>query len=179
MTNYNMIFRQFPEIETERLKLRAFQESDILDYYKMCLAEDYIELFCHNGTYVSEMDAYNTIMFKYPQSFDEQLDLTWAITLKENGILIGIRDLFIDSPTSPIETQGYIKAEHRNKGYNQEIINAIITFLRKTDADSLEFSCYSSNHPVIYIADKLDFTEITPFQMKMRGKNKYSFNLNK
>ena len=174
-----MIFEQFPEIETERLKLRAFEEKDILDFYNMCKAEDYKDLFCEKGTYMTKIDAQNNIMFKYPQSFAHKLDITWAITLKENGSIVGSRDLFIDSPTSPIETQGFIKAEYRNKGYNQEVLRAVINFLKKTNANSLEFNCYTSNQPVIHIADKLFFTEITPFPMKIRGKSKYAFDLKK
>jgi len=85
MTNYNYVFNQFPILETERLILREFQESDVKNFYNMCLHEDYVDEFCTEGTYMSLEDTYNSITWKYKQSFNSKEDLTWAIVLKESG----------------------------------------------------------------------------------------------
>jgi ribosomal-protein-alanine N-acetyltransferase len=177
MTNYNYIFNQFPRLETERLVLREFQESDVRNFYNMCLHEDYIEEFCSEGTYISLEDAYNSITWKYKQSFNSKEDLTWAIVLKESGELIGSRDLFVDSPIAPIITQGYIAPNHRNKGYNQEVLACIISFLKQANAEELVINCSVNNQPVLHIAEKLGFDDISTFQMKM-FKNRCKFRSN-
>lgn len=177
MTNYNFIFNHFPTIETDRLVLREFQKSDVTNFYEMCLSTDYIDEFCFEGTYMSLEDAYNSIEWKYKQSFNNKEDLTWAIILKDTGELIGARDLFVDSPTSPIITQGYIAPNHRNEGYNQEVLRGVISFLKKADAQELIINCSVNNEPVLHIAEKLGFDDISTFQMKIY-RNRCKFRLN-
>jgi len=173
MIDYNKVFSKFPDLETENLKLEQFSEFDVMAYYKMCQDPDYVREFIPQGMQVSQMDAINTITKKYPQSFKDRQDLTWAVILKEPmERIIGIRDLFIDTPYDPVVTQGFISREYRNKGYNQEVLLAVIKFLKSVGADHILFNCNSDNEPVLHIANKLQFDDITPFQMSMMSTRK-------
>lgn len=173
MINLDKVFSKFPNLETKNLKLEQFSEFDIMAYYNMCQDPDYLHEFIPQGMRVSQMDAINTITLKYPQSFKERKDLTWAVILKgPMERIIGLRDLFIDSAYEPVVTQGFISREFRNKGYNQEVLVAVIDFLKSVGAENLIFNCGDDNYPVLHIADKLKFNDITPFQMGMFNNRK-------
>ena len=119
------------------------------------------------------MDAINTITIKYVQGFRDRQDLTWAIILKEpNERIIGFRDLFIYSPYKPVVAQDFICKDYRNKGYNQEVLIAVIEFLKNVGASDLLFNCDYDNKPIIHIAKKLQFDDITPFKMGMISQRK-------
>lgn len=168
MINYDKVFSKFPELETKHLKLKAFSKFDFVAYYNMCQDPDYMREFIPEGMEVSPTDALNTITQKYTQSFLSKQDITWAIILKgSRERIIGLRDLFIDSPTAPVVTQGFISKEYRNCGYNQEVLNAVIDFLKSADAETLVFNCSADNDVVIHIAEKLGFKDISTFQMRI------------
>jgi RimJ/RimL family protein N-acetyltransferase len=173
MIDFDKVFSKFPNLETDSLKLQQFSEFDVMAYYKMCQDPDYVREFIPEGMQVSQMDAINTITKKYPQGFRDRQDLTWAVILKgPMERIIGLRDLFIDSPYEPVVTQGFISKEHRNRGYNQEVLLAVKEFLKSVGADNLLFNCSADNQPVLHIANKLQFDDITPFQMSMISTRK-------
>jgi len=179
MIDYDKIFSKFPVIETKNLILDQFTENDILSYYQMCQHPDYIMEFIPEGLILSFQDAIGTITQKYPQSFKARQDLTWVIVLKgSNPCIIGLRDLFIDSPYEPAVTQGFITVGHRNKGYNQEILKAVISFLKNANVEQLVFNCNANNEAVKHIAKKMKFQDITSIQSQLLGtRKKFILNL--
>jgi RimJ/RimL family protein N-acetyltransferase len=125
------------------------------------------------------MHAAQNIRFHYPKSFTERTDLTWAIKLKSaSNAIIGLRDLFIDSSTEPVITQGYIAREFRNRGLNQEVLLEVIGFLSSANAERLVFNCGLDNDPVVHIAQKLGFTDAIPDSIsEMTRRRKFMLNL--
>ena len=167
MIDYNRIFSRFPELETKNLKLRQFTAFDIWAYKDICHDLDFMNVFT-KGRKASDQEIINIITTKYPQTFNDKKDITWAIVLKgAEEKIIGLRDVFIDSPYKPVETQGFISKQYRNKGYHQEVLLEVIKFLRKANAEELVINCNKNNEQVKHIAKKLNFEE--DFDMSMFG----------
>lgn len=160
MIIYDKLFSSFPRLEAQRVVLEQITMQDYLPFLNMCNESEYKELFLDPGEYISENDAKRCIEVTCPESFQNRTEIAFAIKAKVNShqsFLIGERMLFIDSPFSPIETQGYIRTEYRDQGLNQEAMHLIELFLKEAKVELLKFNCKSENERVIHYAAKLGY----------------------
>ncbi len=178
MTNYNTIFNSFPTFETPNLLLRELNIRDVEELFYISNQVDYMKEFFPPDMVMTKQNAFDSITIKYPEDFQNKMGFSWAIVLKRNMNVIGIRDVFIDSPHDPVVTQGYIKTDYRNYGYNQEVLLKLIEFLKFAESKQLDFNCSIFNNTVIHIAEKLGFTDIsTPQMLTVRGRRKFRLSL--
>ena len=179
MIDYNFIFDKFPVVTTDRLILRAYVVADQPTLFKMYQDKDVAREFIGEGMFMTFNDALINITTTYPDSFLNRKDISWAVSLKSTGEVIGQRDLFIDHPEEPVLTQGFIRLEYRNKGYNQEVLKGIIEFLRNAKAEMLMFNCGLDNEVVLHLAKKMGFRSVFPKQVaQMTGRQKFALSIN-
>ncbi len=173
-TNFSLVFSNFPIIVTENLILRPFTTEDTNDLFHILNDEDYVEEFNPLGGEISWTEAYHNIL-QFQQNFLQEKSIAWAITKKATGEIIGVRDLFFDSPREPVVTQGFFFYEHRNRGYNQEVLATIIKFLQKVNSPYLMLNCKNSNAVVIHIANKLKFIDMTSAKSNEQERKQFCF----
>lgn len=154
---YRRFYSGFPEIETERLVLTKFNCDDGPLYQSLINQHDVAGEF--KGPISTEM-ADNLCRYSLPKAYYDQDYITWAIKEKKTGSIIGMRDLYTDSPSSPVTTQGFISQSHRENGYHQEGLKAAIDFTKESGFSSLLVNCSRDNETIKHILDKFKFNKL-------------------
>ena len=177
---YRNLFDGFPTIETERLLITYFKKGDKLVYQELINEDDIAREF--NGS-ISLQDAENLLCYSFPKAYLECKYITWAIRLKETGEIVGLRDLYVDSPNSPIITQGFIGKKYRNNGFHQECLKACIEFVSKAGFNEIVANCSFSNATAQHILEKLNFRltdkiDNTTMPWTHQNRLKYKLKLN-
>ena len=157
--NVSNIYLNYPSIETQNLILRKPNENDIPEIYSI-IQEPLIKKY-----YKSPEENYNDInlvrqmFYEIPiQSFRQLGLISWVIVRKTDNKIIGIRDCFIDNVyEKPIELQGFIAKDFRNKGYGTEALIGAIKFFYKNGVKKFQANSYSNNIPSVTILQKVGF----------------------
>jgi|AntRauTorckE5430_2_1112549.scaffolds.fasta_scaffold07329_2 RimJ/RimL family protein N-acetyltransferase len=158
---YRRFYSGFPEIETERLVLTKFNCDDGLLYQSLINQHDIADEF--KGPISNEM-ADNLCRYSLPKAYYDQDYITWAIKEKKTGLIIGMRDLYTDSPDQPVTTQGFISQSHRGNGFHQEGLKAAINLTEKSGFSSLQVNCSHDNDAIKHILDKFKFNKLQTYR---------------
>ena len=169
------------QIETERLILRPFKESDLADFYEYASV---------NG--VGEMAGW-----QHHKSIDKTAEIldvfinedkTFAICLKENGRVIGslgVEKYGLEDKLT--EFDGYhgrelgfvLSKEHWGKGIMPEAVNAVIDYLfNECDLDFLICGYYNFNAQSKKVQEKCGFKPYRALTMDTRMGTKEAGTLN-
>ncbi|HSP47818.1 MAG TPA: GNAT family N-acetyltransferase, partial [Clostridiaceae bacterium] len=80
-------FLTFPKLETERLILRQVTDEDVDQLYEI-LSDAEVAKFDYFYPVTSKAEAMK-FMERYQKEFEENVEITWGIILKETNKLIG------------------------------------------------------------------------------------------
>lgn len=142
-------------IETERLLLRPFRQSDAADCFaflshrETCYLDGGYEPFSDMG------EEYALLMEKFAGQ-----EGRYMVELKGEGKVIGTLHLFPDDRRAVKATEiGYvISPGYRRQGYGREAVEAVIDHLfRKTDTELITAGAAVCNGPSIAMLEKLGF----------------------
>lgn len=132
----------FAELKTERLILRKFDLNDIAKVTELASEFEIADTTLRIPHPYTEIHAKEWIEQQYTW-LNQNLSLTWAITIKENGDLIGAIGLMnFNQPFSHAELGYWIGKPYWNKGYASEAAKAII----KYGFDILELNRLHAHH---------------------------------
>lgn len=113
-------------IETKRLIIRSFKETDILKLYNSICREDVTKTFIMND--YEDIDLFKELFDRLMILSNQDFPTAFGIALKEIGDIIGIISLPKISEES-IEIGYAINPDYHNNGYATEAITAIIKHL--------------------------------------------------
>lgn len=174
---FKKIYKEFPEIETDRLILTKFTQNDAEEYQNLINQNDISIEF--DGP-VSRQDSFNLLTYSFPKAFIENQYITWAIKEKSTNSIVGLRDYFTDHPQKPVISQAFIGQAHRGKGYHQEGLEAIINFTKESGLPGIITNCSNNNEPIKHILKKFEFEKVgsasNPFLLG-GSRNKYFLDL--
>lgn len=122
------MFTSQPTLVTSRLSLRPFHMADAADVRRLAgdakVAETTLAL-----PFPYPEGAAEDWIAKHPSQYDAQSEVTFAITLLEEGILVGAIALMGLSETHRRAELGYwIGAEYWSNGYCTEAVTQVIRF---------------------------------------------------
>lgn len=116
-----------PEIQTERLILRRFTESDAVAFFDFMQAKEmnaYLPLF----PFETEEEARRYLLENYLQSYEKPIGFRYAICLKSDNIPIG----YVNMSDGDSYDFGYgLKREYWHKGIVTEACKAVIKEIKK------------------------------------------------
>lgn len=121
------IFTKMPEIETERLILRRMRADDATDMFEYARRKDVTEFltwFPHpDKQYTKDYLEYLGTRYRVGDFFD------WAITLKENGKMIGTCGFTSFDYANDCAEMGYVlNPDYRGHGIAPEALRAVLQF---------------------------------------------------
>lgn len=173
---YGHLFSEFPMVETENLFLRPFRKTDASRFEELINQDDISPEF--DGP-VSPQNAQDYVTYSFPKAFIERKYITWAIELKNERKVIGLRDLYVDSPMDPVVTQGFIGKQFRDQGYHQEGLRACISLVRDSGFTDVIANCSQNNQVAKHILEKNGFSKLSEFNPPFSvGRIKYGLVLN-
>jgi ribosomal-protein-alanine N-acetyltransferase len=116
-----------PDLMTDRLRLRAFQIADV-DAIR-ALADD-VEVARNtlNIPHPYEADHARAWIASHPGQLEREEAVTYAITLRDGGAVVGAVGLILDTANERAELGYWIGREHWGHGYATEAAREIIAW---------------------------------------------------
>lgn len=153
----NIDFREFPLIETDRLRLREVTSQDLQQLYKL-LANPKVAEYDYFYPVETEDEAMDFIK-RYERERLVGEEMTWGIALKDTDQLIGtccLGDFELSAKRAEV---GYaILEEEWCKGYGSEAVEAICTYGFKTiGLNRIEAMITPENEGSVKLLAKLGF----------------------
>lgn len=151
-------------LETERLILREWQESDATDLFAFSKSPSVMQAGWRGHKNRDESLQYIRASIKYQES--------WAIVLKENHKVIGTVELSDSNRHDRYKEIAYILSDdYQNKGYATEAVKRVLTYaFSELDLMVVAVCHYPSNIKSKRVIEKCGFT----YEGTLRG---YSRNL--
>lgn len=117
----------FPTIQTQRLILRSLTIEDAPEVQKLAGDRDIA------ATTLSIPHPYENGMAEawietHPEAYEKGVGITWAITLRDNGIFCGTIGLLINQEHNKAELGYWVGKPYWGKGYCTEAANAIVQY---------------------------------------------------
>lgn len=119
--------KNFPELDTNRLKLRKISLADVPSLLKYCHNPKIADQIFNIPYPYTEEDAVFRINFVL-QGFKKQERYVFAVTWKESGELIGEIGLHLDKENNHAQLGYWIAEPFWNKGIAAEATRAILEF---------------------------------------------------
>jgi ribosomal-protein-alanine N-acetyltransferase len=88
----DMLFKQFPYIESDELTLRKIEKSDLNDFYEMCSNE---RLYRYKpGIVKKSISTVENMIGHYERDFRKKKVIFLGICLNDNNKLVGVAEIF-------------------------------------------------------------------------------------
>lgn len=145
-TPIEKVFGSLPTFETDRLKLRLFEEKDVDDIYEYC-SDDEVTKYLPFSTYKSKQNAIDRIQFCLEGYNKLENPILWAIEYKEENKLIGGIDFIKWDYDSSCAEIGYIlNRKYWNRGIMTEALKEVIKFgFEKMELNRIQIKCDERN----------------------------------
>lgn len=130
-------------LETKRLILRRFRESDAEELYNGFInQEEYLYYFHKEKKSIEEeKESLIKIDEKYKDNY-----YNWVIVLKENNAIIGRANLIVEEYNECVEINYVIDNRYCNNGYMTEALERIIRFsFEEMEINRFESCCVVEN----------------------------------
>ncbi|TWT08516.1 GNAT family N-acetyltransferase [Planococcus sp. CPCC 101016] len=149
------IYRQLPEIDTERLLLRKIKmndASDLFEYASQPAVCTFVPWQMHQS--IEDSKAFLSLIL---DGYDQQSKLTWAIELKNSNKMIGTIDFFNWSQKRyKVEIAYVLSPQYWGKGLMAEAANALLSFgFKNMELNKVEASIMLENQQSQRLAEKL------------------------
>lgn len=164
-----------PTIETNRLILRGFRNSDFEAYAKMC-ADPEIMKYISTGDILSREESWRSMAFMIGHWQLRKFGM-WAVEEKETGQFVGRIGLFNPEGWPNIEVAWTLVKKAWGKGYATEAANCSIEWgFKNTNAQELISLIIPENTASIKVSERIGqkFREKTT--LKGISVNLYSIN---
>src|SRR4249920_3076088 len=124
-------FNPFPELTSQRLRLRQIETEDIQQVYSL-RSDEQVNFFLDRKPALSEDDA-KIFIDKIIKAVEQNEVVYWAICLKENPKLVGTIGLFDFSSTNQSAEIGFeLNPFYQHKGIMHEALSVVIPYGLKT-----------------------------------------------
>lgn len=146
----------FPVLTTERLTLRQLQQSDAADV--LVFRGDW-EVQKYNGRVFQNVKEVQTLIEELHDEFRALTGVSWAVTLTDDGAVLGLFGLHHWSKYHRRAEVGYDLARtHWGKGIASEALRAIIQFgFERMSLHRIYASTIADNHRSVRLLERLGF----------------------
>ena len=157
MVDLDLIFNTFPELETERLRLRMIRPGDVTAVYEI-FGDEAVTQYYGLETYTSIDQAAERIHL-YRQNFRKRRSLRWGIAFKDEDWLLGTIGIMNWKPRFFNAALGYDLAKrHWRQGIMREGLTAVLSYAFTTmQMNRLEAFVMPKNEPSSRLLVKLGF----------------------
>lgn len=167
-------FGNLPTFETDRLKIRLFEEKDVDDLYEYC-SDNEVTKYMIFDSYKDRQEAVDRINFCIKNNKEIKKPLLWAIEYKEDNKLVGGIDFVKWDEENAVGEIGYIlNKKYWNKGIMTEALKEVIKFgFEKMGLNRIEVLCDERNISSSKVAEKNGLKYEGTLRQKMYIKNEY------
>ncbi|MDX1319446.1 MAG: GNAT family N-acetyltransferase [Oceanospirillum sp.] len=145
---------EVPVLDTERLRLRDFRQSDFADYLAMVSDPDVVR-YVGQGEPLAPEPAWQSMAYLMGHWWLKGFGL-WAVEEKASGRVIGRVGLYQPEGWPGMELGWMIAKEHWRKGFAFEAAQAALAYQRAHfSRESLISLIHSENKPSVRLAQKL------------------------
>jgi ribosomal-protein-alanine N-acetyltransferase len=139
------VFKDLPQLETERLVLRKIKKQDVNDFFEYA-SDPEVSRFVTWDYHKTIKDSKRFINFSL-RKYREHSAAPWGIVMKGNGKLIGTAGFAYWLPEHNRAEIGYsIGRNYWNKGLMTEAVREIIRFgFERMELNRLEARCSTDN----------------------------------
>jgi len=117
----------FPELESERLRLRGFTINDKYEMFNVYAHSEVVKHYDLDA--MKDVNEAKEIIDLFIHRFNNNIGIRWAITLKETDEYIGdIGFNVFDREIQSVDLGYAINPKHWNKGYATEALQLVINF---------------------------------------------------
>lgn len=171
--NIDAIFNTFPEIETERLVLRAIKEEDALAIMQMRKNERVNQFISREP--LLDIESAKTLVEKCDLLFRNRQGIAWAGVRKNETHIIGTCGFnSIDFANRRAEIGGEMSTDYWGKQLAYEAVNAIIAFgFNQLKLHTIEAKVMYNNRSALYLLDRLGFVKEAHFKERVFFRGHY------
>lgn len=168
----NFKFDNFPEIITDRLRLREITRADAQNIYDI-LSHPEVVKYDSFERFTSINQAEDLIKI-FDEKFRERKAIFWGISYKEEERLIGFCKLEIDIPEVRGDYGYDLNFNYWNKGIMTETLNTVVNFaVYQLNINRLEANVSIENIASIKVLKKCGFIEEGIMRSRSYWKGKY------
>lgn len=152
----NEAFNDFPQIITERLKLREIQTDDAASIYKILSNPDVIKYDTFD-LFTDIKQAYDLIDW-FKKQYKDKRSIFWGISLIGQSDIIGWCKCEIEVPKVRADLGYDLNPDYGNRGIMTESLKAIIEYVfRNLEINRIEATVSTMNMASIKVLEKLSF----------------------
>jgi len=148
-------------IETNRLIMRPYKETDLLDYHM--LLSDKVNMYYLDDIISETLEDSKLSLQDAIQKMQNGEARRFAVTLKDSGQSIGGAgyDITAVTPVGRVGHMGwFIMPSHQNKGYATEAARHVLAYAFTQDnCIRITTGCYKENIPTQKVMHKLGFRQ--------------------
>jgi [ribosomal protein S5]-alanine N-acetyltransferase len=152
-----MQFPPFPILTTERLILRQVSDDDAPTIFFL-RSDEIVNKFIKRAR-IKQMDEAFAFIHKMNIGFEDNTVIDWAITLKENAVMIGRVCLWNFSEDRTVAELGYeMDTAYQGNGFMNEAIRSVIDYaFNKLSVIKIEAFTNCENANSIKLLEKIGF----------------------
>jgi ribosomal-protein-alanine N-acetyltransferase len=168
-----IIFKTFPELESERLLFRKIVIGDAKDLF-LIRSNDDVMKFMDVPRHYSISDA-EKLIHSVKESYKKQTGINWAIIENDSNSFAGYFGFFRLIPEHCRAEIGYaLKPEYWGKGYMYETINRMVRFgFNEMKLHSIEANVNPENEKSKKVLEKIGFKKEAYFRENYLFDNKF------
>lgn len=168
------IFKNYPTLETERLKLRLFEDKDVEDLYEIC-SDELVPKYLSFETYTSIKDAIERIEFLKKEYKELLVPPVWAIEDKKTKKVIGsINFLHFKEKHNYAEVGYLLHKGYWNKGIMTEALKEVLKFgFERMGLNRIVIHCDSRNIGSYRVMEKNGLTYEGTLRQERYNKGEY------
>lgn len=127
LNNIESIFNDFPELETEKFKLRKLKKDDAKDIWDIYQNKDIITY--DRAPFIRDQDSSRDFIEELGELYEERIRIDWAIEDKHISKVIGLIVLFNISLVDSRAEVGYVlNKDFTNRGIMKYILRWLVDF---------------------------------------------------
>ncbi len=150
---------EFPELETERLKLIQITQEHVKSFYEIMSRDEVTKYYGMDS--LQSMDEAAQIIDSFASTFNSNRGIRWGIVSKEQNELIGTLGLNNLNRKSRKAEIGYeLHPSYWNKGITSEAVHKVISYsFNELALHRMGAVTYPQNEPSILLLQKFGFVK--------------------
>ena len=153
----NKLFKDFPELETDRLVLKELTQSNTQDLYEIFSDPEVMKYY--NMKPIQSVDEIKGLIADTRKSYEDSKAIRWGIHLKETDKLIGTCGFQnIEEESKKFEIGFELSRSYWGQGIMKEAVGQILTFgFEQVKVNRVEALVESENSASQKLLTKLNF----------------------
>jgi ribosomal-protein-alanine N-acetyltransferase len=150
---------EFPELETNRLKLVQVKEEHTQSFFEIMSKDEVTKYYGMNS--LKSIEDASKIVESFQQTYESKRGIRWGIVLKETGDFVGTLGLNNLSTWSKKSEIGFeLHPSYWNKGITTEAVKEVLRYsFEDLELFRMGAVTYPQNEPSIQLLQRLGFSK--------------------